>query len=258
MKQNEFPCYKYLIIGFLFLSPLFALAQPIATNDIASGNEDQIISIVAIQSNDLANGGTLVTSTIDINTIAPGIQSTFTSPNGQWSADFFTGNISFVPNLHFNGLESINYTINNSLGQTSNTALISVNLTGINDAPVTHSNYLSITEDAGLQSGNLLANGDYDVENTALTCNILPIVNSSNGVFTIAANGSFTYTPNANYFGTDMVVISVCDNGSPLPIACSNDTLFIDVTPINDAPLLNNEIFLINFPTIMTSIIRCG
>ena len=246
MKQNEIPFYKVLFIGFLLFIPLLSLAQPIATNDVTSGNEDQIISVAAIQSNDIANGGALVLSSIDLNTVLPGLQSTFTSANGQWSVDYFTGNVLFVPNLHFNGAESISYRINNSLGQTSNTALISVSLTAINDAPVTNSNYLSITEDAGLQSGNLLANGDYDVENTALTCNILPIVNPSNGVFTVAANGSFTYTPNANYFGTDMVVISVCDNGSPLPIACSTDTLFIDVTPINDAPSLNNDTYTVD------------
>lgn len=252
MKQNENPFYKSLFIGLCLLSPIMSLAQPIATNDIASGNEDQIISVSAIQSNDIANGGTLVLSSIDLNIVLPGLQSSVTSTNGQWSVDYFTGNVLFVPNLHFNGTESISYSINNSLGQTSNTALISVNLTAINDAPVTNSNYLSITEDAGLQSGNLLANGDYDVENTTLSCTILPLVNATNGVFTLAANGSFTYTPNANYFGTDLVVISVCDNGSPLPIACSTDTLFIDVTPINDAPSLNNDTYTVDENSINT------
>jgi gliding motility-associated-like protein len=252
MKQNEIPFYKSLIIGFLIFSPFVVLAQPNASNDIATGNEDQIISIAAIQSNDLANGGSLVLSTIDLNTITSGLQSTFSSPNGQWSVDYFTGNVLFVPNLNYNGVETILYTINNSLGQTSNTAQISVTLAAINDAPVTHSNVISITEDAGLQTGNLLANGDYDVENTTLSCTILPLVNAANGVFTIAANGSFTYTPNANYFGVDMVVISVCDNGSPLPIACSTDTLFIDVTPINDAPTLVNDNYTVSENSINT------
>jgi gliding motility-associated-like protein len=252
MKQNEIPFYKTLLIGFLIFSPFVVLAQPNASNNIATGNEDQIISIAAIQSNDIANGGSLVLSTIDLNTTTPGFQSTFTSPNGQWSVDYFTGNVLFVPNLNYNGLEAISYTINNSLGQTSNTAQISVTLAPINDAPITNSNYISITEDAGLQSGNILSNGDYDVENTPLACTILPLVNASNGVFTIATNGSFTYTPNANYFGTDMVVISVCDNGSPLPIACSTDTLFIDVTPINDAPSLNNDNYTVDENSINT------
>lgn len=252
MKQNEIPFYKSLFIGFLFFSPFILLAQPNATNDIASGNEDQIISIAAIQSNDLANGGSLVLSTIDLNTTTPGLQSTFSSPNGQWTVDYFTGNVLFVPNLNYNGVETISYTINNSLGQTSNTAQISVTLAAINDAPVTNSNVISITEDAGLQSGNLLSNGDYDIENTTLSCNTSPVVNPLHGVFNIAANGSYTYTANSNYYGTDMVVISVCDNGSPLPIACSTDTLFIDVTPINDAPTLVNDNYTVSENSINT------
>lgn len=252
MKQNEIPFYKSLFIGFLFFSPFILLAQPNATNDIASGNEDQIISIAAIQSNDLANGGSLVLSTIDLNTTTPGLQSTFSSPNGQWTVDYFTGNVLFVPNLNYNGVETISYTINNSLGQTSNTAQISVTLAAINDAPVTNSNVISITEDAGLQSGNILSNGDYDIENTTLSCNTSPVVNPLHGVFNIAANGSYTYTANSNYYGTDMVVISVCDNGSPLPIACSTDTLFIDVTPINDAPTLVNDNYTVSENSINT------
>ncbi len=252
MKQNEKYFFKTLILGVLFLSPFIALAQPIASNDNATGNEDQPISITAIQGNDLANTGSLVLSSIDLNTALLGLQSTFTSANGQWSVDYFTGNVLFIPNLHFNGTESITYTINNSVGLTSNAATISVNLNAINDAPVTVGNYLSIAEDAGIQNGNLLSNGDYDIENTALSCNTTPLVNALFGTFTIAANGDYSYTPNANFYGTDLVVVSVCDNGSPLPGACTNDTLFIDVTPVNDAPSLNNDVVSVDANSINT------
>ncbi len=252
MKQNEKYFFKTLILGVLFLSPFLALAQPIASNDNATGNEDQPISITAIQGNDLANTGSLVLSSIDLNTALLGLQSTFTSANGQWSVDYFTGNVLFIPNLHFNGTESITYTINNSLGLTSNAATISVNLNAINDAPVTVSNYLSIAEDAGIQNGNLLSNGDYDIENTALSCNTTPLVNALFGTVSIAANGDYSYTPNANFYGTDLVVVSVCDNGSPLPGACANDTLFIDVTPVNDAPSLNNDVVSVDANSINT------
>jgi gliding motility-associated-like protein len=252
MKQNEKYFFKTLILGVLFLSPFLALSQPIASNDNATGNEDQPISITAIQGTDLANTGSLVLSSIDLNTALLGLQSTFTSANGQWSVDYFTGNVLFIPNLHFNGTESITYTINNSLGLTSNAATISVTLNAINDAPVTVGNYLSIAEDAGIQNGNLLSNGDYDIENTALSCNTTPLVNALFGTFSIAANGDYSYTPNANFYGTDLVVVSVCDNGSPLPGACTNDTLFIDVTPVNDAPSLNNDVVSVDANSINT------
>ena len=252
MKQNEIPFYKFLFLGFLALSPLLSLAQPLATNDAGNGNEDQIININAIQSNDVANGGTLVLSTLDINLSLAGNQSTFTSANGQWSVDFFTGNVIFVPNLNFNGAESIQYTIQNSLGQTSNTAQITANLAAINDAPITHNNFLSITEDSGLANGNMLSNGDNDPENTTLTCAIVPIANALNGTFTIAANGAYAYTPNANFYGTEVIVVSVCDAGLPLPAACTNDTLFVSVTPINDAPNIVNDAYTVPENSITT------
>lgn len=239
-------------IGALMLAPLISHAQPIANNDNGSGNEDQIISINGIHNNDISNGGSLVLSTIDLNLGLNGLQSSFTSANGQWSVDYFTGNVIFVPNLNFNGIETINYTIQNSLSQISNTAQISANLTAINDAPITHSNYLSITEDSGLQNGNMLGNGDTDPENTTLTCNTTPVQNAANGTFSISANGLYSYTPNVNFYGSEIIIVSVCDAGLPLPSACTNDTLVISVTPINDAPNLNDDNFTVGENSITT------
>jgi len=54
-------------------------------------------------------------------------------------------------------------------------------------------------------------------------------------------NGTFTYTPSLNYNGPDMAVVSICDAGTPMPASCVNDTIFITVNPINDAPVLDNE-----------------
>lgn len=226
--------------------PMTLLAQPTANSDVITGNEDQIITLNAIQSNDLANGGTLVLSTIDLNPALPGLQSGATTTNGQWSADYQTGNVIFLPNLHFNGIENLNYTIQNSLGQTSNTAQISITVTAINDAPITLNNFISSTEDGAIVSGNMLSNGDYDIENAALSCALVPVNNANNGIFTILANGNFTYLANANFHGIDTVVVAVCDNGSPLPSACNNDTLFVNITPVNDAPNLVNDNYTVN------------
>ncbi|MBK6965524.1 MAG: hypothetical protein IPH20_16755 [Bacteroidales bacterium] len=80
-------------------------------------------------------------------------------------------------------------------------------------------------------SGNILANGDYDPEGTSLTVNTLPVSGPSNGMFSILPDGSFTYTPAVGYTGTDEVIISLCDNGIPLPPACTNDIISINVLP---------------------------
>ena len=240
--------FRHVLILFLCstLCSNNLLAQPAANNDNTSGNEDQLITLYAIQSNDVANGGTLVISSIDLNPALPGLQSAATTPHGQWTVNYQTGNVLFVPNLNYNGTETVNYTIQNALGQTSNIAQLTVTLNAVNDAPVTVSNFLSIVEDSPIHSGNMLSNGDYDIENTALSCVIIPVNNANNGIFTLQANGNFTYVGNPNFFGVDTVVVSVCDNGSPLPAACSHDTLFINVTPVNDAPNAVNDAYTVN------------
>lgn len=252
MNQKYAQLRQFSTFVLLLVSPISMFAQPIANNDSGNGNEDQVITVATIQNNDIANASSLVLSTLDINPSLAGNQSSFTSTNGQWSVDYFTGDVIFVPNAHFNGTETIQYTIQNNLGQTSNAAQITVNLSAVNDAPVTFSNYISVTEDAGIQTGNVLSNGDYDIENASLSCAITPVVNATNGTFTIAANGSFTYTPNANFYGTETIVIAVCDAGTPLPFVCSNDTLFIGITPVNDAPVALNDAFTVGENSITT------
>ena len=58
----------------------------------------------------------------------------------------------------------------------------------------------------------------------------------SNGSITINSDGTYSYTPNAGFNGQDTIIVSVCDNGLPLPAICIYDTLIITVTPVNDGP----------------------
>src|SRR6185369_14692578 len=83
----------------------------------------------------------------------------------------------------------------------------------------------------------------------ALTSNIVPVVAPTNGNIVINANGTYTYTPNADFNGTDMAVVSICDAGTPMPSICVNDTIFITVNPVNDAPVLDNETISTNEDT---------
>lgn len=237
MKLNETKKLTALFTLTFSLVSYFSIAAPQANNDLGNGNEDQIITLLGVHSNDIANGGTLMISSIDIDATVAGNQSTFTSANGQWSVNYFSGNVTFVPDANFNGIETITYTIENSLGEESNSAQLSANLSPVNDVPFITNNFLSIIEDAGIQNGNILSNGDLDVDITTLQCNTTPLVAAINGTFTVTSNGNFTYNPNANFNGLDMVVISVCDQGLPLPALCAADTLYINVTSVNDSPL---------------------
>lgn len=61
---------------------------------------------------------------------------------------------------------------------------------------------------------------------------------AKNGVVVVdATTGKITYTPNADYHGTDTAIISVSDGQSQ-----SSTTINITVTPVNDAPVFTSTI----------------
>src|SRR5439155_13548840 len=59
----------------------------------------------------------------------------------------------------------------------------------------------------------------------------------SNGSLTLNADGSFTYTPDANYFGADSFTYHAVDSRS----AASNvATVSLTITEVNDAPVASD------------------
>lgn len=60
----------------------------------------------------------------------------------------------------------------------------------------------------------------------------------AHGAVTLNTDGSFTYTPNANYFGTDSFVYTVQSAG----IEKGDATASISIAPVNDAPILVNTV----------------
>ncbi|MEY3049159.1 MAG: hypothetical protein RL365_1197, partial [Bacteroidota bacterium] len=221
------------------INPL-PLCPPIANNDAANGNEDQVVTLTAIQSNDLDSNGTVVISTIDLDPNTPGIQGSYTSTNGSWIVNTTTGNVTFTPNPNFNGTEIINYTIQDNDGNISNQATLTVTILPVNDPPVVDNEIIVLTEDNSF-SGDLTDIGDFDLDSTNLVCAPSPGFGPFHGTIIINSNGTYTYTPNPNYFGTDTVVVEVCDNGTPLPGLCTYDTIFITVTSVNDGPIANTD-----------------
>ncbi len=111
-----------------------------------------------------------------------------------------------------------------------------------NTPPITINQSFQINEDTQL-AGNYLSNGDFDPDLTPLIITQSPIFGPLNGSIVVDTDGAFLYTPNPNFFGLDTIVVIVCDNGNPLPPECSNDTLFIEVFPINDPPIIVNELY---------------
>ena len=68
-----------------------------------------------------------------------------------------------------------------------------------------------------------------------ITINTTPITTPSNGTLTIGANGSITYTPNANFIGVDSFDYVICDDG--IPSLCDTATVYVTVVkPADNNP----------------------
>ena len=122
------------------------------------------------------------------------------------------------------------YTMADGQGATSSTTL-TINITGTNDAPVAADDAYVIDEDQTLILAAGVLSNDTDVEGDALTAVLAS--GPTNGALTLNADGSFTYTPEADFNGTDSFTYTAYDGG----LDSNTATVTITVAPINDAPV---------------------
>ena len=219
---------------------------PIANNDNATTAEDTPVTL-NITTNDTDIDGTIVANTVDLDPATSGIQTTLTTAQGAWSVT--NGNLTFTPVANYNGPASITYTVNDNGGATTNVATVNITVTPVNDAPVAVNNTATTAEDTPV-SVNIVTN-DTDIDGTinAASVDLDPTTAGQQTTLTTAqgtwsvTNGNLTFTPVANYNGPASITYTVNDNSG----ATSNvATVSITVTPVNDAPIANNDLATTN------------
>jgi VCBS repeat-containing protein len=135
--------------------------------------------------------------------------------------------ILYTPAANYSGSDSFTFTVSDGIA-TSAAATVSITINHVNHAPVANNDALSTNEDAGV-SGNVLTNDsdpDGDVMHAVLVGNV------SNGTLNLNSDGSFTYTPNANFNGIDGFTYTANDAALPSSIA----HVTINVGAVNDVP----------------------
>ena len=99
-----------------------------------------------------------------------------------------------------------------------------------NTAPVAVNDSATTAEDTAV-SGNVLTNDTDADAGTTLTATLG--ASPAHGTVALAADGSFTYTPNADFNGTDSFTYTASDGTAASNVA----TVTITVTGVNDAPV---------------------
>jgi len=115
----------------------------------------------------------------------------------------------------------------------------------ITTIPMSNNNFTFANDDAANTledtpvTGDLLAN-DTDPEGHTQNINPTPTQQPENGNVIINLDGTYTYTPNPDYFGIDQFRYLVCDNGTPS--VCDEATVFLNITAVNDAPIALEDV----------------
>ncbi|HYG18528.1 MAG TPA: tandem-95 repeat protein, partial [Ohtaekwangia sp.] len=205
---------------------------PVAVNDAATTNEDIAVNINVV-SNDSDEDGSINPSSVDLNTASAGIQNSNVTTSGTFTVNA-GGVVNFAPAANFTGTVSVDYTVNDNVGLTSNVATITITVNPVNDAPVAGNDAVSTNEDTPV-TFNILDN-DVDVDGTINPASVLLSAStSSGGSFTVTA-GAVTFTPNANFSGVTFLTYRVKDN---LDALSNSATITVTVNPVNDPPSFN-------------------
>jgi VCBS repeat-containing protein len=183
---------------------------PVAANGSASGDEDTVIT------------GTLSASDPDSELlIYSGVTQTAhgtVTVNGD-------GSFSYTPNANYNGPDSFTFKANDGFAD-SNTATENLTVNAVNDAPVAANGSSSGNENAVI-TGTLAAT---DIDSASLT--FARVAQAAHGTVTVNANGSFSYTPNANYSGPDSFTFKANDGSLDSNTATENLTIKLNHAPV--------------------------
>lgn len=87
--------------------------------------------------------------------------------------------------------------------------------------------------------GNVTDN-DIDIDGDALSVSLVNSV--SNGTLTLNADGTFTYTPNADFVGVDSFTYEVCDDGAPTLCDQASVSILVQEAGENIAPIAVDDI----------------
>ncbi|MBD2043379.1 cadherin-like domain-containing protein [Microcoleus sp. FACHB-672] len=187
---------------------------------LAAGMEDTIYNI---SQTDLLTGFTDVDGdTLFVSNLTANNDSLVNNNNGTWS---------FTPTANYNG--SVNLTYNVSDGNGGNTeATQSFTLAAVNDTPIASNDSITTAEDVPLviSAASLLGN-DADVD-LGDSLSISAATQPSKGGLVNNSDGTYTYTPNANYNGTDSFTYTLSDHAG----ATSTATINLTVNAVNDNP----------------------
>lgn len=236
---------------------------PSAVGDTLTSTEDVVLTIQAssLLGNDSTGPANESSQTLSVFSV------TAVSSGGTVSIE--NGNVVYRPTAFFNGPFVFSYTARDngttagaSDPQTSNSALVTITVSEVNNAPIGQNDSVNGDEDISLtvQLTSILANDRpapaEATDEQSQTLTVTP------GTFTTARGGSVVingveavYTPPENFNGVDSVPYVITDNGTTNGVVTPRSTtltLTFTMSEVNDAPtaVTDDVVAFKNFPVV--------
>ena len=201
--------------------------DPVAVDDSDATDEDTPVTI-SVTANDTDVDGTINPATVTI----------VDEPSaGSVSVDPVSGDVTYSPNADYHGSDSFTYTVEDDDGATSNVATVTVTVNDVNDPPVAVDDSDATDEDTPVTI-SVTAN-DTDVDGTIDPATVTVVSGPSDGSVSVdPVSGDVTYSPDADYHGTDSFTYKVSDNDG----ATSNvATATVIIADVQDPPVAVND-----------------
>ncbi|TOQ89328.1 RTX toxin, partial [Vibrio parahaemolyticus] len=170
--------------------------------------------------------------TIDLNEVFKDSDSSLefsVSGNSNIQVAIVNGIATFTPTTDWNGSEALTFTATDPSGE-SVSQTVNFTVAPVVDIVADKATVVEDTPTIIKVLGNDTFEGDDKV--VSLDTNNGP----ANGTVSVNPDGSVTYTPNDNYHGTDSFTYIVTSGG-----VSESTTVSVDVTPVNDAPVVKDD-----------------
>ncbi|MFT6258380.1 MAG: Ca2+-binding RTX toxin-like protein [Rickettsiales bacterium] len=211
IKDSEGNIIKTNVINLMIN---FVNDLPVASLDNVDINEDSTILIDVIAGAIDVDGDEL--TIIAISKPTHGI------------ADIIGGKIIYKPNNHYNGTDSLIYTLSDNEGGII-TKELTINILAGDDAPIVQNIEDKIIQEDNISIIDVLKNS-YDIDDGDVLT-IIDVSGAINGQ-TLIVDNKITYIPNPNYHGTETIEYVVSDGSTQI-----TKNVSITIESVNDLPV---------------------
>lgn len=204
---------------------------PIAVDDSFSAQEDSSNNEYNPLANDLLGANQ---SPITITSVGAG------NKGGTLTRTSNNTRVLYTPKANFFGTETFTYTVKDAFGESS-TATMTVNVAGVNDAPIATNDIFNLNEDSVATVLSVLSNDTIAPDTgEVLTITAVGAGNKGGSIHIEDGGTGIVYTPAANFFGQETFTYTISDGNGKTATA----TVQVNVQSVNnDPPTATNDTF---------------